>query len=102
MIKTSPKLIIFSIFLLIFICGCSIPDMKNIKLNNDSNLYAGKGEVCENPYVKVNCQKGLECTLVTSQPYVTKVCYPKDYNPQEDFSYRTEYENNIITNNTQN
>ncbi|MFW6285816.1 MAG: hypothetical protein ACOC16_01445 [Nanoarchaeota archaeon] len=87
--------IVILIFSFLFV-GCNIPTIKDLELNKDHNLYAGNGEICENSYIKVNCQEGLECKTVTTKPHIIKVCYPYNEELPEDFVYKNTYENDVF------
>lgn len=87
------QILLFLIVVTILISSCAPPDMRNLKLNNDSRMYAGKGEICQNPYIKLECAEGLECIVVASKPTIIKVCYPPGTELEEDLINRHLYDN---------
>lgn len=93
----------FVLILTLLFSGCGIPNMqKDLKLLNDSRVYAGYREVCENAYIKLDCFEGLECRTTTTKPYITKVCLNPGEPVPEDLVYMNPYDNNetyIVTKN---
>lgn len=88
--------IVFVIFLILFVSfsSCSfIPKIKDLQLKNDSTLYAGEGEICENQFIKINCSKNLRCEVLTTKPYITKICSKNSVKKHNDFIYRHLYDN---------
>lgn len=83
-------------FLLICILftGCQIPSMLDLKLNNETEIYGGHGDVCKNAYIEVECMEGLDCRKITTKPYVTKVCLNPNEPIKEDLVYKNPYDNN--------
>jgi hypothetical protein len=81
---------------LFFFGGCK--GVLDVKLHEDSNLYVGKGEVCQNSYIKVSCQEGLKCKNVSDDTPEIKVCYPEDEKIPQDYQYK-EFNESEINNN---
>jgi len=66
----------------------------DLELNNESELYSGYKDLCENAYIKIDCEEGLECKTITTKPYVTKVCLNPGEEIPEDLVYKNPYDNN--------
>ena len=81
--------IIFSIIVVLFPIILAqyidITTIDDLILNTDKNIYAGKGEVCITPYSEINCKEGLECTLISTTPYINGICLDKNYLSEEDY-----------------
>lgn len=87
------KILAFLLISFLF-TGCEIPSMLDLELNNETEIYGGHGDVCENAYIKVDCMEGLTCREITTKPYVTKVCLNPNEPIKEDLVYKNPYDNN--------
>jgi len=88
------KIIFLIIICILFLSGCNIPNMMDLELNNETELYSGHNDLCENPYIKTECKEGLECRRITTKPHITKVCLYPNEEIKEDLTYRNPYEDN--------
>ena len=70
--------------IILLLSGCTQPKMKDMPMNNDSDIYAGYKEFCKNKYIEFKCQEGLECREITNKPHVIKIClYPNEELPED-------------------
>lgn len=59
-----------------------IPMIKDLGLNKNKDIIAGEGEVCINPYFRIECQKGLTCVYEKNQSVKNGICL-KESNTHE-------------------
>ena len=82
----------FVLFLLGILLGIFInfgaQGVYDVPLNTDSRVFAGEGETCITPSLEVNCAEGLECTLISTEPYKNGICLPEGSEFEEDFVNR--------------
>lgn len=88
--------VIFSIFVFVFpIVVASylhVTTIDDLVLNQESQMYAGKGEVCVTPYIKINCEEGLKCVLISTNPHINGICLPENKSLEKDYFEMTQYE----------
>ena len=86
------KILIFSILITVipifYVYFFHIPQIQDISINTDPNIYAGLGEVCKTPSIEVKCQEELICIELTNKPYVNAICLPSGYELPEDFTHK--------------
>lgn len=99
--------VIFSIIVFVFpILVASylhVTTIDDLVLNKESQMYAGKGEVCVTPYIKINCAEGLKCVLISTQPHINGICLPEDPSNEKNYLEMTQYEmanGNLAQNNS--
>lgn len=80
--------IIITIIPIIYVSLFYIPQIQDVPLNTDPNIYAGFGEVCKTPSIEVNCAEDLECVYLSNKPVENGMCLPSDYVLPEDFVNR--------------
>ncbi len=67
----------FGVLLLLLVLSLSVfspPNFLAIPLANDSTIHAGEGEACITPYAEIECEEGLECTLISDKPQKNGKC----------------------------
>lgn len=88
--------VVFSIIVVIFpivvASYLQVTTIDDLALNKESQMYAGKGEVCVTPYIQVNCKEGLKCVLISTTPHINGICLPEDESLEKNYLEMTQYE----------